>query len=205
MKKTNLLKRSNVGILDMFRKDIFLSKPIMQIAALLRKPYPKVYSSMRELVAAGIIAINKVGMSNLCRLEMSQEAISILSFLDEQEALQRKIPNINKILSFKEFLDDIIIVTGSYAKGKQTKGSDIDIVVIMKGNPASKQRLLENLTSLMTPRMHVVAISYNDFIGMLAGKEDNYGKEIFKNRLIFRNAKRYYELIKEAIDNGFRG
>ncbi|MCX6748415.1 MAG: hypothetical protein NT076_02320 [Candidatus Pacearchaeota archaeon] len=40
---------------------------------------------------------------------------------------------------------------------------------------------------------------------MLLDKEENYGKEIFKNRLIFRNSNRYYYDLKEAIKNGFRG
>ena len=40
---------------------------------------------------------------------------------------------------------------------------------------------------------------------MLLDTKENYGKEIFKNRLLFRNSRRYYELIKEAIKNGFRG
>ena len=40
---------------------------------------------------------------------------------------------------------------------------------------------------------------------VLLDKEENYGKEIFKNKLLFRNSERYYELIKEAIENGFRG
>ena len=40
---------------------------------------------------------------------------------------------------------------------------------------------------------------------MLLSNSENYGKEIFKNRLLFRNSYRYYEIIKEAINNGFRG
>lgn len=205
MEQSRLLKKSNIEVLNLFRKDIFLSKPIMQIAVLLGKPYPKVHASIKELAAVRIIGIKKVGNSRVCQILLTQEAVSLLSFLDEQEALSRKIRNMDKILEFKEFLDDIIIVTGSYAKGKQTRSSDIDLVVITKENPASKQKLLENMTSLFTPPVHPIAISYKDFLGMLTNKEENYGKEIFKNRLIFRSAKRYYEIIKEAVENGFSG
>jgi len=42
----------------------------------------------------------------MCELNFNYEAISILSFLDEQEALQKKIPNISTILDFKEMITD---------------------------------------------------------------------------------------------------
>lgn len=205
MEQNKLLKRSNMEVLSLFRKNIFLSKTIRQIALMLGKPYPKVHASIKELAAVRIIGIKKVGNSLVCQILLTQEAVSLLSFLDEQEALSMKIPNMNKILESREFLDDIIIVTGSYAKGKQTRSSDIDLVIITKENPASKQKLLENMTSLFAPPVHPIAISYKDFLVMLTSKDDNYGKEIFKNRLIFRNAKRYYEIIKEAVENGFSG
>ena len=205
MKRGRLLKRSNMELLELFRNDIFLSKTIRQIAMALNKPYPKVHQAVGELEMSNIIATKSVGRSKVCTLKWSNDAMSLLSFLDEQKALSMKIPNMDRILGFKELLDDIVVVTGSYARGKETKSSDIDLVVITKENPAARQKLLENLTSLMSPPVHPVAISYKDFTGMLVDKEESYGKEIFRNRLIFRNAKRYYELIKEAVGNGFSG
>ncbi len=67
-----------------------------------------------------------------------------------------------------------------------------------------KQKLLENLTSLIIPKVHCLVFTYKDFIDMLLDKEPNFGKEIFNKRLIFKNTSRYYDLINEAITNGFR-
>ncbi|MBS3092321.1 nucleotidyltransferase domain-containing protein [Candidatus Pacearchaeota archaeon] len=146
-----------------------------------------------------------MGKSKVCELNLNFEAVSLLSFLDEQEALSKKIPNIDKVLDLKEFIDDIILVTGSYSKNTQTSKSDIDLVIITKDDAFKKQKLLENLTALFHPRMHAIVITQKDFIGMLLDKKANFGKEIFNSKLIFRNTSRYYGLIKEAINNGFRG
>jgi predicted nucleotidyltransferase len=205
MEKKNLLKKSNIAVVNLFRKNLFLSRTIRGISLQMGKPYPKVHASVKELEAAGVLKVKSVGKSSVCEISLSQEGMTLLSFLDEQEALFKKIPNMEKILGFREFLDDIILVAGSYAKGKETKKSDIDLVVITRDNVQNKQRLLETFTSLLAPPVHSVALSYSDFLGMLTNKEENYGKEIFRNRLIFRNAKRYYEIVKEAIENGFRG
>jgi len=199
------IKKSHLIILDIFRKKIFLAKTIREISLLIKKDYPTVYNAIMELSDEKIIKLKKVGNSKLCELNFSPEAISVLSFLDEQEALSKKVPNIDNILNFKEFLDDIIIVGGSYAKGKETSKSDIDLVIVTKEDAFNKQKLLENMTSLMLPKFHPLVITQKNFIDMLLDKKQNFGKEIFNNRLLFRNASRYYELIKEAMENGFRG
>ncbi len=199
------IKKSHLDILNLFRKNIFLSDTIRKIALILKKDYPTVYNAIKELSEMKIIKIKKIGKSKVCEVFLNPEAISILSFLDEQESLSRKIPNIGNILNFNEFLDDILIVTGSYAKGKQTIKSDIDLVIITKASAFKKQKLIENLTSLLLPRIHPIVITQKDFVGMLLDRKPNFGKEIFKNRLLFRNVSRYYELIKSAVENGFRG
>lgn len=199
------IKKSYVKILNLFKKNIFLRKTIREISLLAKKDYPAVYNAIEELSKGRIIKINKIGNSKVCEISLGPEATSVLSFLEEQEALLKKIPHVDKITDFKEFLDDIILVTGSYAKGTQTRNSDIDLVVITKEKAFNKQKLLENLTSLFLPKIHPIVITQKDFVDMLLDKKANLGKEIFENKLLFRNAQRYYGLIKEAIQNGFRG
>jgi len=200
-----MIKKSQLQIMNLFRKDIFLKKTIREISMLLKKDYPNTYNAIIELEKEGFIKIEKIGKSKVCSIELNQKTISLLSFLDEQESFETKIPNINKILDFKEFNEDIILVTGSYVIKKQTKASDIDLILIVKEKAFEKQKLLENITSLMIPKIHALVFSYKDFLDMLKDKKPNLGKEIFNKHLIFRNAINYYNLIKEAIENGFRG
>ena len=190
--------------MNLFRKNLLLKKTIREVSLLLKKDYPNTYNAVIELEQESFIKIERVGKSKVCFIELNQKTISLFSFLDEQEALGMKIPNINKILDFKELDEDIIIVTGSYVLGKQKKESDIDLIFIVKEKAFEKQKLLENLTSLIIPKIHVLVFSQKDFIDMLLDKKPNLGKEIFNKHLIFRNATKYYNLVKEAIEHGFR-
>jgi len=199
-----MLTKKQIEILDLFRKNVFLSLTIRGISKKLKKAYPKTYEAVKILKNKNIIKIEKIGSSSLCKVNLDDRTVSILSFLDEQEAYSKNIPNIQEILSFKELLEDIILVTGSFAKGKQTKTSDIDLMVITKEKAFQKQKLIENKTSLFIPEIHIIVVTKQDFIKMLLEKEENLGKEVFKNRLIFRNANSFYGLVKEAIKNGFR-
>ncbi|HOI18435.1 MAG TPA: nucleotidyltransferase domain-containing protein [Candidatus Woesearchaeota archaeon] len=198
------ITKNKIEILNYYRKNLFLNSSIREISLNLKKPYPKIFNAVKELEKENIIMIKKLGPSSICEIHLSKETISILSFIEKEEAFKRKIPNIDKILEFDSFLDDILIVTGSYAKGTQTKKSDLDLVIITKDDVVQKQKLMENQTMLFTPEVHVVAFSYDDFKKMLLSKEPDFGKEVFKNRLIFRNSDRYYLIVKEAISNGFR-
>ena len=200
-----MMPKNQLRILDLFRRNIFTSKTIRGISITIKKSYPKVYEAVDELEKKKVINVRKVGNAKVCELNLSKDTISIFSFLDEQEAISKNIPHMLKIIEFKDFRDDVILVGGSYAKGKQTSKSDVDVLIITKTDVLQKQRLIENLTKLFLPKVHPVVVSYKDFIDMLLDKNENYGKEIFRNKLLFKNSERYYDFIKEAIENGFRG
>jgi predicted nucleotidyltransferase len=199
------MKKSIIALLEVFRKNVFASKTIREISAAIGKDYPGVYNAVLELEDMHIIKTRRVGKAKLCEISFTPQAISTLSYLDEQVAFSREISNMTEILGFKEFIEDIVLVTGSFAKESSTKDSDLDLVVICKCDAAIKQRLLENLTALFHPKVHGIVFTQGDFLKMLLEKAPNFGKEVFYSRLLFRGASRYYELIKEAAENGFRG
>jgi len=200
------LTKNQLEILDLFRKNLFLKASILKIMKISnKKSYQRVHEAIKFLADREILKVEKYGNSSIASILLGSQSIPVLSYLEEQEALIKKIPNIEKILEFREFLDDIVLVAGSYAKGTQTKQSDVDLVIISKDNAFKKQKLIENLTLTFLPKIHAISFTYKDFKEMLLSKEENFGKEAFKNHLIFRNARRYYELLIEAIENGFKG
>jgi len=149
------MPKNQVRILNLFRKNIFLKATILEIMHLLKnKSYQRIYESIRELERKNMVELTSIGNSQLCELRLSLETISTISFLEEQEALSRKIPCIKEMLEFKEFKEDIILITGSYAKGNQTPKSDIDLVIITRDDAYHKQKLIENMTALFKPAIH---------------------------------------------------
>jgi predicted nucleotidyltransferase len=203
-----MLKKSHEEMLKLFRKDVFLKCSILQLQKKLgKKAYQRVHDAAKELEREGILSIEKTGNSSMVSLLLSPKSVSNMAFLDEQEAEDKKLPNYEKIVSIKELSNYLIMVTGSYASGKQKKSSDMDIVIVIPGNekPIDVQKLAENLMVLYYPPVHLYAFIRGDFMEMLLEKKGNYGKEIFKNHLILKNARTYYEIIKEAAEHGFKG
>lgn len=199
------ITKNELKILNLFRKELFTKASVKEIMSKVNsKSYQRIYESVEELVKKKVLLLQKIGNTNLISLNFSREAILLLSFLDEKEG--SKIPNYSKILDIKEISDYLILVAGSYAAGNFSKKSDIDLVVVIpdKEDIVSIQKLVENKTMLFIPSVHLYVFRKNDFIEMLKSKEENYGKEIARKRVILKNAQIFYELIKEAVENGYK-
>ncbi len=201
------INKNQEKILNLFRNNIFLKTSIRELTKKLQsKSYQRIYESVKEFKKENIIKIEKAGQTSLVSLNLSKKTILYLSFLDEEESMSKHIPNYNQLTEIKEITDFLIIITGSYAKDTYNKKSDLDLVIILPDDkdPVKVHDLIENLTMLYTPKIHLYVFKKKDFISMLIDKQENYGKEIFKNHLILKNSQIYYELLKEAINNGFK-
>jgi len=200
------INKNELKILEFFREKLFFKVSIRELMQRINsKSYQRVYEAVEELVNKKILVSEKIGNTNLINLNFSRESILLLSFLDEKEG--NKIPNYYKILDIKEISDYLILVSGSYASGHFNKKSDMDLVIIIpnKEDVVSMQRFIENKTMLLVPSVHLYVFRKKDFVEMLTDKKENYGKEIVKNKIILKNAQMFYELVKEAIENGYKG
>jgi len=200
------ITKNQLKILELFRKHLFLKASIREMMNRIKsRSYQRVYEAVQELSKKNILVSDKIGNANLTSLSFSREAILLLSFLDEKQG--NKAPNYSKILDIKEISDYLILVAGSYASGKSSKKSDMDLVVIVpnKEDVVAVQKLIENKTMLFIPLIHLYVFRKKDFIEMLTSKEENYGKEMVKNKIILKNAQMFYELVKEAVENGYKG
>lgn len=99
----------------------------------------------------------------------------------------------------------IFLATGSYAKGTETKDSDLDVVIISdyKSKEISAELKYEADTSI--PKVHLYVFNSKEFLEMLISKKENYGKEIVRNNFIFFGGASYYSILEEAISHGFKG
>jgi hypothetical protein len=83
----------------------------------------------------------------------------------------------------------------------------MDIVILVENKEDSKKvfTILKNEGELMVPPAHIYVFTKNEFLKMLLEKEKNYGKLIFEKRVIIFGAENYYLILREAIENGFKG
>src|SRR3989344_9338543 len=107
---------------------------VREICRLAKLSLPAVSKHIIKGEKVGIILCKEIGRLKLCRLNFKNE--KIFSILHEIELDRfRKLPH-GAQESFNSFVDDlkekplIAVIFGSFASGKQTKKSDLDVLLV---------------------------------------------------------------------------
>ncbi len=205
-----ILTKEEMKIIELFRNDLFGRYTIRELSRKInKKSYNWVFKAIEKLKALGIVKIEIKGYSNICSINLENVLALIYLALSEQTRMTEKLPlrNIKKLIDSMPAAYFTFIITGSYAEGKQTSKSDLDVVVIVDNKEDSQKNfaVLKNKGELMVPKAHAFVFSKEEFLKMLLEKEENYGKQIFRNKIIAFGAENYYLILKEAMDNGFKG
>jgi predicted nucleotidyltransferase len=204
------LNREEIGILGIFSRKPWeeLSPPeVKKVSGKSSQHY--VYAALGKMKSLGILKARKAGRTMLYSLDLgSRAAIANLSLIEEMNSLVRNIPqkNIEELLKSIKTPFFSLIITGSYAEGRQTPKSDLDVVVIVDRSH-DKRKVEASLWEgeLMIPEVHLYVFTDEEFLSMLLSKEENYGKEVARKHIILEGANSYYRILREAMENGFKG
>ena len=187
----------------------FTFKEVKSCSAKKSKSY--VGNILKKFVKQKLLYEEKVGNVILYKLNIkSEKALNYAGIVSEHIAWNKKhIPyqELEQLISKIPTDFFILLITGSYASNKQTKSSDLDIVIICDDcfEPKRIYAELKHQTEISIPSIHLYVFRRNDFFKMLTDKEANYGKETARNNLAISGGKIYYKIMAEAIKNGFNG
>jgi len=204
-----MISNKKIELLKIWKDRLFGEFSISEIMKFSgKKTKPWVFNTLKLLVKNRVLNSKRKGNLDIYNLNLDNPlAIQSLQYLEAQE---------NSNFSQIELISDIIkrikeknyslIVFGSYAKNKQTKGSDIDICFLVE-NKDTEKKIRSYVNELKLDyfiKIDEHYITYRDFMEMLLSEEENLGKQIFRNHKVFYNPDIYYQIIKEAYKHGFR-
>jgi len=186
------------------------------------KNYATVYRKVESLVNQGILTKSMYGMASQIRINLDNaKTISILSLIETKKHARflnklkgTLFTSINEIIKDTSKLSEFIcvIIFGSYAKGRQTKDSDLDMLVIYglpsliklsqeqyaKYNEDIKHSMMGILkTSELRggPKINPIIVSSGEHEEMILNKEANVAKETLLNHIILKGFSEYWREI----------
>jgi len=174
-----------------------------------KKSESYVYDSLKKFVKINVLREERAGNVVLYSLNLSShKALAYAGFVLEYLSWNKKqIPyrDLEKIASKILTSFFIFIITGSYANNTQKKDSDLDVVIICENTfePKKIYAELKQDCELNIPLIHLYVFKESEFLNMLLNKNTNYGKEIANKNLILFGGEIYYNIIAEAVKNGF--
>ena len=171
---------------------------INQISKLRRINYKTAYLNIKKLEELHIIKVEKLGNTTSCTFDFRShprvydaESLRRDEFLAAHESLAVLYAQLRKV---KNPLF-CAVVFGSYAKGKQTKGSDIDLAVISSDEVYERVR---REISILPLKFHLLQFTPEEFAASLRTTKFNVCHEIRKSNVILFGIESYYEVLRHA-------
>ena len=171
-------------------------KTIREIAAQIKSDYRITYIAAQRLIDENILQKKTVGKSSLCNLNLIYYGVGIYEAEDERKQQILKNRTISQL--YKEIFSKvqtgffILLLFGSYAKNKQTKSSDIDLLFI--SNERDFEDTISNIFSLLPLKVHALVFTEEEFIRMKDSKKSNVIQEAIENNIILYGVEAYYKL-----------
>ncbi len=170
------------------------------------KSYGYTYDSLNYFVKEGVLIKEKKGNLVIYSIANTPKAMAFLAMAAEYKAWSQKDFPVENLYDLSERIDIdffTLLVVGSYANGKQTPQSDLDLILIVPNDAPKVSSRLKHFSEMAIPPIHLYVFTDGEFKQMLLDKKHNYGKEAVKNNLIFYGAEAYYKLLFEVMKNGF--
>ncbi|MBI2138726.1 nucleotidyltransferase domain-containing protein [Candidatus Woesearchaeota archaeon] len=203
---------------------LFLSKEgatIKDISNKLKADYKNVYDGVSMLASEGLILKQKIGNYNVCRLNFRHEGVPEylreFNYFIRLKEFKRKHPAEHSIVGealgkivngglFKPVLPSaypffICLIFGSYAKGEENGGSDIDILFITPNkNGASIQKFLAEANAPYKRKFHIVVQDVKSFLADLVKKKElSIATELNKELpIVFYGADIFFRVVAGA-------
>lgn len=196
-----MFTKTEIKILKLFCSTITVKYSIKKVAELLEKPYPLIYHGVQALLRDNYLLKDEHGLVCLNH----RENLADLSYVENERA--KEFLSQKKLISlfFQDFMKKImgkyftLLIFGSYAKWKQQKQSDIDVLVIVEDGSKVNfiEKLAENTAATIGLNIDCHAISTESVKEMLLRREEkNLINETLDGHLILFGAENYYLMLK---------
>lgn len=160
---------------------------IRELSKILKVDYKNTYDAVQK------IPINKNKKGNATYLSFKPVLTTDIYEVEKQrqETIAKKLPLLYKDIQELENPFVIIVLFGSYAKGEETKHSDIDLCIIYESETA-KSRLG------IHPDVEEHSFYHEEFLQMIQSTQFTVGRQILKEGIVLKNIELYYELIRRS-------
>jgi len=167
---------------------------INEISKALRIDYKLVYMNTKKLQEEKTIKVEDLGNTKKCSFA---NAFNEDVFIVETERRKELLKNKDFLIIYSRLSkinrQFILILFGSYVKRTSTKHSDIDFLLISNKENA---KIIENELELISLKIHLTSITYEDFVEMLKSREQTVVTEVLKKNIILFGLESYYKILK---------
>lgn len=156
-------------------------------------PYATFHRAINQM--KGIVVLDAIGKAKAVSLSTSNPVIkSYLAVSSEEEKndFLEKQPIIRKIASELD-TKDIVLLFGSYAKGREKESSDIDILVV--NTKGERSISFSKYEVMFKKKINAIFVAKQELRQMLREKVENVGKQALESHILLNNPEGFWECV----------
>ena len=181
-----------IDLLIPFSDDYSSKRSAIQISKKTKISQQTASRCLNKLAKLNLINYEKEGKNKLFYFDFKNpKTKTILNLIENQKTLQFQLKIKEASIIINEFLNfcESLIVFGSYASGKFSKNSDLDIVILGKCNKEKIKKIKQKQIIDINEQY----ISYKEFFQKLKTKNP-LSLEIMKNHILFGDVSKIVDI-----------
>ncbi len=184
-------------IINYLGKNIKKGFTMHELSRILNIPYASFYRAVQQM--KNLLSIEHVGKSKVIKLNVNNPVVKAhltVASDEERKEFLKSQPLIRKICNELK-TKDIVVLFGSYAKGKQNEKSDIDILVV--NNDGKKSLSFSKYELLFKKKINPIFISKREFKEMLRDRDENIGKQVLKGHIVLNAIEDFWRCVLSGV------
>ena len=159
--------------------------------------YKNTYNIIKDLEQKGLLSVRILGKTKIVVLNKKVHPLIFEAEYERREELLKKNKDFKVLYTKLSELNFpfIVLLFGSYAKGKATQHSDIDLLIVCE---EKREQKIQEVLDLFPLNIHPTFTNFEDFMLMPKRKDFNVVSEAVKKNIILTGIEDYYRLIKNA-------
>ncbi|MFH0837068.1 MAG: nucleotidyltransferase domain-containing protein [Candidatus Aenigmatarchaeota archaeon] len=196
----NTMTKTEINILKLMASRLTERFSILEIAKELKQNYSIVYASIQTLYKRNFL-IKEKHKKYLLNYKTNTTDLAYIESLRSKEFLEKHTAIssfVNDVMKKSEPFYFTFLIFGSYVSRKQTKQSDIDILIIVPDlkDIDKTEVLFESIAKIFSTKFHINVMSIDSVSEMLAKRnENNVFNETLNNHIICFGAENYYKML----------
>lgn len=188
---------NKLKLINFLGKNLNQCFTMLKLSKLVGIPYATFYRTVQGM--EDVLKVEIVGKSKTVSLKIDNPIVKshlTVSSDEERKEFLQKHPIMKKIAGELN-TKDVVILFGSYAKGKETEKSDIDLMIVNKDG--KKSLSFSKYEVLFQKKINPIFVTAEEFRKMLSDKDENVGKQALKSHVLLNNPERFWRLVLDGV------